>query len=125
MNFFLKLILNWVILTFSISLTSYILPFIHINAEVPFQAIRIAFTAGILLGFVNLAIKPIVKLLSLPINLLTLGLFNILINAGILWIVAYLIKDLVITGFWGYVFSSALISLFSIVLAKIIIREKR
>ncbi len=125
MNFFLKLILNWVILTFSISLTSYILPFIRITGETPFQGIRIAFMAGILLGLVNMFIKPIVRVLSLPINLLTLGLFNILINAGMLWIVAYFIQGLVVTGFWGYVLSSVLISIFSIVLAKIIIRDKK
>jgi putative membrane protein len=125
MNFFLKLILNWVILTFSISLTSYILPFISISGKTPMEGIRIAFMAGILLGLVNLAIKPVVKLLSLPINLLTLGLFNILINAGMLWIVAYFVKGLTINGFWGHIISSVLISVFSIVLAKIIIREGR
>ena len=125
MNFFLRVVLHWVILTFSISLTSYILPSMHIEMPTPWQGMGTALLAGIILGLINLTIKPIVKMLSLPINLLTLGLFNILINAGMLWIVTYFVTRMTIDGFWGYIFSSALISIFSIVLSKIIIRDRR
>ena len=120
-----KWFLDWVILTFSIAVASYFLPFIHLTGNTTWDRLKIAFLAGLLLGLFNLLVKPIVKILSLPINILTLGLFNIIINAGMLWIVDLIIKELEIKGFWGYVWSSLVISVISIVISKIIFfREK-
>jgi len=122
----LKWFLDWVILTFSIAVASYFLPFIIISGNTIWDKFKIAFLAGLLLGLFNLLVKPIVKVLSLPINILTLGLFNIIINAGMLWIVDSIIKGLEIEGFWGYVLSSIVISIISIVVSKIIFfREKK
>lgn len=122
----LRWILDWVILTFSITAASYFLPFIHISGYTTWDKFKIAFLAGLLLGLFNLLVKPIVKILSLPINILTLGLFNIIINAGMLWIVDLIIKGLEIVGFWGYIWSSLVISIISIVISKIIFfREKK
>ncbi len=121
----LKWILQWVILTFSITVTSYLLPFIHIEGDTTWDRILIAFIAGLLLGLFNQVVKPIVKILSIPINILTLGLFNIIINAGMLWFVDLIIKGLEVRGFWGYVLSSLVISILSIIVSKIIFfREK-
>lgn len=116
----LRWLLDWVILTFSIAVTSYFLPFIHIYGDTVWEKYMIAFLAGLLLGLFNLLVKPIVKLLSLPINILTLGLFNIIINAGMLWIVDLVIKGLEVEGFWAYVLSSLVISIISIVVSKIV-----
>ncbi|MFO7929433.1 MAG: phage holin family protein [Candidatus Humimicrobiaceae bacterium] len=121
----LRWFLDWVIMTFSIAVASYFLPFIYITGGTVWDKFKIAFLAGLLLGLFNTFIKPIVKILSLPINILTLGLFNIIINAGILWAVDYFIEGLKVTGFWGYVWSSLVISIISIVLAKIIYYERR
>ncbi len=122
----LKWILDWVILTFSISVASYFLPFIYISGNNTWDRIKIAFIAGLLLGLFNLLVKPVVKILSLPINILTLGLFNIVINAGMLWIVDLIMKGLEIEGFWGYIWGSLVISIISIVVSKIIFfREKK
>jgi len=124
--YLLKWVLDWVILTFSIAVASYFLPSIYILGDTTWERIKIAFIAGLLLGLFNLVIKPIVKVLSLPINILTLGLFNIIINAGMLWIVDLIIKGLEIEGFWGYVWSSLVISIISIVVSKIIFfKEKK
>jgi len=122
----LKWFLNWLILTFSIAVASYFLPFIYISGDTIWDKFKISFLAGLLLGLLNLLVKPIVKILSLPINILTLGIFNIIINAGMLWIVDSIIKGLEIEGFWGYVWSSIVISIISIVVSKIIFfREKK
>ena len=120
MVYLFKWILDWVILTFSIAVASYFLPFIYLTGNTTWDRLKIAFLAGLLLGLFNLLVKPIVKILSLPINILTLGLFNIIINAGMLWIVDMIIKELEIKGFWGYVWSSLVISILSIVISKII-----
>lgn len=122
----LKWFLNWLILTFSIAVASYFLPFIYISGDTIWDKFKISFLAGLLLGLLNLLVKPVVKILSLPINILTLGIFNIIINAGMLWIVDSIIKGLEIEGFWGYVWSSIVISIISIVVSKIIFfREKK
>jgi len=124
--FLLRWALDWAILTFSITVVSYFLPFIHISGDTTWDRIKIAFIAGLLLGLFNLLIKPIVRILTLPINILTLGLFNIVINAGMLWIVDLIIKELEIEGFWGYVWGTLVISIINIVVSKIIFfREKR
>ena len=126
MIFLLRWVLDWAILTFSITVASYFLPFIHISGDTTWDRIKIAFIAGLLLGLINLLIKPIVKILSIPINILTLGLFNIIINAGMLWIVDLVIKGLEVDGFWGYVWGSLVISIISIFVSKIIFfRGKR
>ncbi len=126
MIFLLRWALDWAILTFSITVVSYFLPFIHISGDTTWDRIKIAFIAGLLLGLFNLLIKPIVRILTLPINILTLGLFNIVINAGMLWIVDLIIKELEIEGFWGYVWGTLVISIINIVVSKIIFfREKR
>lgn len=123
----IKWIIDWVILTFSITVASYFLtPFIYLMGDTAWERLKVAFWAGLLLGLFNFIVKPIVKILSLPINILTLGLFNIIINAGMLWIVDMIIRELEIKGFWGYVWGSLVISILSIVISKIIfLREKR
>ena len=116
----IRWVLDWIILTFSITVVSYFLPFIYISAGTVWDNFKIAFLAGLLLGLFNLFIKPIIKVLSLPINILTLGLFNIVINAGMLWIVDLILSGLEVGGFWAYVWSSLVISIISIVVSKIV-----
>jgi len=120
----IRWLLDWVILTFSIAVASYFLPFIYITGDTIWERLRVAFIAGLLLGLFNLLVKPIIKLLSMPINILTLGLF--VINAGMLWIVDLFIKGLEVESFWGYIWSSLVISIISIVISKIVFfREKK
>ena len=122
---FLKLILRWVLLTFAITIASYVLPFIEISGETVLKKVGIAFLAGLILGLVNTLIKPIIKALTIPINILTLGLFNIIINAGMLWVVDYFVDNFRIYGFWGYFCSSLLISVITVLLTRIFLyREK-
>jgi putative membrane protein len=68
--------------------------------------------AGIL-GVVNAVIRPVVLLLTLPINLLTLGLFTLVINALMLQLVAYLVPGLVIETFRAAFWAAIIISVIS------------
>ncbi|HEY5501329.1 MAG TPA: phage holin family protein [Candidatus Humimicrobiaceae bacterium] len=122
---FLKLILRWVLLAFAITITSYILPFIEISGETVLKKVEIAFLAGLILGLVNTLIRPIIKVLAMPINILTLGLFNIIINAGMLWVVDYFVDNFRISGFWGYFWSSLLISIITVSLTRLLLYEKK
>ena len=67
-----------------------------------------AFAAAAVLGIVNLLVKPIIVLLTLPINLLTMGLFTFVINAGMLLLVQSIVKGVSIDG-WLPALSGAVI----------------
>jgi len=121
---FLKLILRWVVITFAITITSYLLPFIEITGDTVLKKAGIAFLAGFILGLVNVFIRPVIRLLTIPINILTLGLFNLIINAGMLWVVDYFVDNFKIFGFWGYFWSSIAISIINILLTRMFLYEK-
>ena len=122
---FFKILFSWIILSFSITLASLFLPFIAISGSTTWEKLQVALAAGFLLGVFNLLVRPIIKILSIPINILTLGLFNIIINAGILWLVDYFIDGLDIEGFWSYLWSSLLISIINIIITKIVLYERK
>jgi putative membrane protein len=58
-----------------------------------------AFMAALVLGLINLIVRPLVMLLTLPINLLTLGLFSLVINAIMFWLTGVLVDGLEVSGF--------------------------
>jgi putative membrane protein len=69
--------------------------------------------AAVLLGIVNALVRPIVFILTLPFVLITLGLFLIVINAGMLELVAVFIKGFTVQNFWAAIVGSLIISLVS------------
>ena len=69
--------------------------------------------AAILQGFINAVIRPIAIILTLPFTILTLGMFLLVINAAMLGLVAALLDDFVISGFFAALFGSLVISFFS------------
>jgi len=71
------------------------------------------FIAAILLGVVNILIRPIAVILTLPISVVTLGIFLLIINAGMLSLVAYMMDDFAIAGFFSALFGSLIISIVS------------
>ena len=79
-----------------------------------------ALVAAFLLGIVNVIIRPILVFLTLPLTVLTLGLFLLVINGLMLWLVAALVKGFYVNGFWGALFGSILISFVSWVLSKVL-----
>jgi len=74
-----------------------------------------ALVAALVLGLVNALIRPILVILTLPVTLLTLGLFLFVINAGLFWLVAELVSGFTVTGFWAALVGSILYSLITLV----------
>ncbi|MBU0597754.1 phage holin family protein [Patescibacteria group bacterium] len=68
-----------------------------------------AVIAALILGIANAILKPILVILTLPINILTLGLFTFIINAGLLWLVATVVSGFAIDKFWPTAVIGALI----------------
>lgn len=71
------------------------------------------FAASLLLGLLNAFVKPLLTLLSLPLVVLSLGLFLWVINAGLLYLVGWLVKPFVVSGFWSAMGGAAIISAIS------------
>jgi len=94
-----------VVLTFSIAVASYLVK--GFEVENLFSALF----AGAFLGFLNLFFKPILILLTLPINILTLGLFTFVINAVLLKMASGIVPGFEIIGFWPALVGAFLISI--------------
>lgn len=80
------------------------------------QSIEMGILAAGFLGIVNAVIRPIVLILTLPINILTLGLFTLVINAALLELVAYVVPGFVVESFSAALLGALLISVVSWVL---------
>jgi len=65
----------------------------------------------LLLGLVNAVIRPLVILITLPVTVLTLGFFLLVINAGMIGLVAWLFEGFTISGFWAALFGSIIVGL--------------
>jgi putative membrane protein len=80
------------------------------------SGILTALGAGLVLGLVNAIVRPILLVLTLPVTLVTLGLFLFVLNAFCLWLTAELVKGFEIHGVWAAVFGALLVSVVSWVL---------
>lgn len=110
MRFLIRLSINMV----TIMIIAYLFPsLVRVDSWVS------ALGAAFLLGIVNAIIRPIFILLTLPLTLVTLGLFLLVINALMLWLVAGLVGGFHVIGFWGAFFGSILISLISWIFSRI------
>ncbi|MCL6561777.1 MAG: phage holin family protein [Firmicutes bacterium] len=69
--------------------------------------------AAVILGLVNLVVRPVVRLLALPLNLLTLGLFGWVINGLMLKLVSLLVPGFVVPGFWPAIWGAVAIAIIS------------
>ncbi|HBP89720.1 MAG: phage holin family protein [Nitrospira sp.] len=95
---------------FAVWLASQIIPGIEITGVAP------GIAAVVILAFLNAIIRPILYLLSAPFILVTLGLFMVLINGFLLYLVSIMVKGFIVAGFWSAVGGALLISLVSGVL---------
>ena len=106
----LNAIIRWVLLALAVMLVAFIVPGIQVAG---FLA---ALIAALIIGIVNLFIRPIVMALTLPINLLTLGLFTFIINALLLWLVGIITPGFTVAGFVPALLGSLLLSILSVLI---------
>jgi putative membrane protein len=85
---------------------------------------QLAVTA-IIFGLVNALIKPILSIVSCPINILTLGLFTLVINALMLMLTAYFAPGLAVEGFWNAFLGALIISIVSTLLSFVLVDNDR
>ena len=101
------ILIRWLVLTAAIIVASYLLEGIQVKGFLS------AFFAAAILGVLNAFFRPILIILTLPINILTLGLFTFIINALLLKMASGVISGFDVRGFWAAVFGSVIISVVS------------
>jgi len=90
----MKTLVNWFIAAIVILIAAYLVPGITV------ASFWVALIAALVLGMINAFIKPIIIFLTLPINLVTLGLFTLVINALLIMLSASLIAGFAVASFW-------------------------
>ena len=108
------LLLRWFILTVAIMTAAYLFSGIHVSG------FGSALFAALILGMLNAFFRPILFVLTLPINVLTLGLFTFVINALLLMMTSGVIGGLVVDGFGSALFGSLIISVVSWLLSSFV-----
>lgn len=108
------ILIRWLLLTISIILTSYLVEGIYVASF--FSALF----AALVLGILNALFRPLLIVITLPINILTLGLFTFVINALLLKMVSGVVPGFYVHGFWSAVFGSLIISLVSWLLSSFV-----
>ncbi len=90
----MTLLLVWILNAVTLLIVAYILPGIVVSS---FWS---AMLAAVVLGLINMLVKPVLILLTLPITIVTLGLFLLVINALMFWLAGSILKGFQVNGFW-------------------------
>lgn len=92
----MKIIVHWFLSALAIIITAYILP----KEAIFVQSFFVALVVAVVLGFLNTIIKPILMVLALPLEILTLGLFTFVINAGLVMLTSKIVAGFNVKSFW-------------------------
>lgn len=103
-------IIRWVINAVFLLIIPYFVPGVSV------ANFYIALVTALVLAFVNAIIRPIILILTLPINILTLGLFTLVINGLMFWFVGSFIRGFVVDGFWSAFWAALIFSVLSMLL---------
>ncbi len=101
------LVIRWLVSAVALYLTSQIVRGVEIDGVVPLLF------AAVTIGVLNAVVRPLVLLLTLPLNVLTLGLFTLVVNAGMLWMASQVVIGFSVHGFWSALGGWLLMSFFT------------
>lgn len=104
MNWIIRLLLNGL----AVVLAAYLLPGVEIEG-----GFGTALLVALILAVVNIIVKPILVILTIPITILTLGLFLLVINAALILFVENLVSGFTVDGFWWALLFSLILSIFN------------
>ncbi|MDH5285233.1 MAG: phage holin family protein [Betaproteobacteria bacterium] len=114
----MRIVLHWLISAAALFLLPYVFKWVQIDS------VQAALIAALVLGLVNALVWPILFVLTLPVTLLTLGLFIFVLNGLLFWAVGSLVDGFRVSGFWSGVFGAIVYSLISWALAAILMPRK-
>lgn len=114
----MRLLLTWIINAAALLALKYIMPSITVDSFVT------ALIVAVVLGFINTLIRPLFILLTLPVTILTLGLFIFVINGLLFWAVGNFVPGFHVDGFWAGVFGAIVYSIISWALSALLLSKK-
>lgn len=114
----MRLLLVWILNAVALLAVAYLYPGVQV------QDWKAAAIAGLVLGLVNTLVKPVLVILTLPVTIITLGLFLIVLNALLFWAVASLVPGFHVSGFWAAVLGAILYSVIGWLLSMLIPDKK-
>jgi putative membrane protein len=97
-------LIHWLLSALAIGIAAYLIPGVDVT-------LLGAIVLAVVLGLINAFIKPIISLLTLPINILTLGIFSLVINALLIMLAASFVPGFSVSGFWPAFFFAILVAL--------------
>lgn len=98
-------LIHWVVSFIAIVVAAYLVPGVTHDSLVSLALL------AVVLGVINVFFKPVIKLLTLPINIVTLGLFSLVVNALLIMLAAMIVPGFDVNGFWSALFFSIVVSL--------------
>lgn len=101
----MRFLSRWLLLSLSVFALPYVLPGIRVDGFVT------AIIVAGFLGIINAFLRPLLLLLTLPIRILTFGLFSFIINAALLWFISSLIPGFTIANFWSALLGSIILAI--------------
>ncbi len=110
---------RWLINTVGILFAANILGPARMSLYGPVPALEVmgpvnAILAGLLLALLNATLKPVLVLLTLPLNILSLGLFTLVINGGMMFLVSKMVRGFIFNSLWSAILAAALVSVISV-----------
>lgn len=103
----MELLLVWILNAVALLIVAYILPGINV------ASFGSALIAALVLGLLNTLVKPVLILLTLPITVVTLGLFLLVLNALVFWFAGSVLKGFHVNGFWWALLGALVYSIVS------------
>jgi putative membrane protein len=121
----MKLLIRWITTSFSLFVATWIVPGIRVDGN----AWTVFAGMAIVLGLVNAIVRPLLKLLSCPLIILTLGVFVLVVNGISLWLASAIAVDWFhvgfhVDGFWASFFGSLIVSIVTVVLTALVRDEQ-
>jgi|SRR5687767_8207054 len=110
----MRILLHWLINAAALFLLPYVFKWVQV------ESVGAALIAALVLGLVNALVRPLLFVLTLPVTLVTLGLFIFVLNGLLFWAVGSLVPGFRVTGFWAGVFGAIVYSLISWALAALL-----
>lgn len=108
-----NIIISLIVCTISILILNYLLPGIDVSG------VGAAIVTAIVIGIVNAIVKPLLTVLTIPITIITLGLFLLVINALMVLLVDYFVEGFTVDGFWWALIFSILLSIVNTIIGSV------
>lgn len=105
-----KFLLSWIINTIALLVVT------RIVAGIQVENFAVALIAALVLGLLNIFLKPIIIFITLPLNILSLGIFTFFINGFVLFLASKIVQGFIVAGFWSAFWGALIFSIVNILL---------